>query len=136
MRARRHAAWRSWPACLAAGLLVALAAACAPVYDGEPILGPLDTSDPQVALGQVVFAAQCDQCHPNGTRGIGLGIVNKPLPGFVIWAQVRSGLGQMPAFSEAEISDRELAAIIAYVDALRERLLEQRPMGSAAGSGG
>lgn len=112
---------------LAVTMLVLLGA-CAPVYQGEPILDPLDTSDPQVALGERVFATNCNLCHPTTSKGIGLGLVNKPLPGFVIRAQVRSGVGQMPAFTEAEISDEELDAIVAYIDAVRARLAEQRPV--------
>lgn len=106
---------------LAFGLLILLYG-CAPAYRGAPILGPLDTSAPEVALGERVFAANCNQCHPGGGRGIGLGITNKPLPDWVIRFQVRNGLGEMPAFSEAEISSGELDAIVAYTNALRERL--------------
>ena len=97
--------------------------ACAPAYRGTPTLEPLGIDDPQVALGQEVFFASCHQCHPGGGKGIGLGITNKPLPDWVIRLQVRNGIGQMPAFSEEEISDAELDALVAYLNALRERLL-------------
>lgn len=111
---------------LAAGLVVALAA-CAPVFDGTAILGPVDTSDPQIALGERVFALQCQACHPNGSVGLGPGITNKPLPGWAVRFQVRVGLGQMPAFPAEEISDAELDAVVAYIHALRAQASRGRP---------
>lgn len=111
---------------VAALVLLALEA-CAPVYQGEAILGPLDTSDPQVAQGERVFAAQCASCHPDGSKGLGLGIINKPLPGWLIAFQVRNGVGAMPAFPPEEIGDEELEAVVAYLHALRERSLEAEP---------
>lgn len=88
-----------------------------------PTPAPLDIDDPQVALGQEVFFANYHQCHTGGSKSLGLGIPNKPLPDWAIRFQVRNGIGQMPAFSEEEISDGELDALIAYLNALRERLL-------------
>lgn len=117
---------------LGAVALLVMLPGCAPVYDSEPILGPLDTSDPRVALGERVFAANCYACHPNASTGIGLSMLNKPLPGWVVRAQVRYGFGQMPAFSKEEIDDAELDAIVAYIGALRDRLEEARV--SAGGS--
>ncbi|HEX7021728.1 MAG TPA: cytochrome c [Trueperaceae bacterium] len=111
---------------LAAGLLVAgLLSACAPAYRGVPLYGPLDTSDPQVALGQRVFDAHCDQCHPGGAGGLGPSLNSRPLPGFVIEFQVRHGLGAMPSFSEEQISDEELDAVVAYLDQLRSRTMQE-----------
>lgn len=109
----------------AAGLLALalLIVACAPAYRGTPTLEPLEIDDPQVALGQKVFFANCHQCHTGGSKSLGLGITNKPLPDWAIRFQVRNGIGQMPAFSEEEISDAELDALVAYLNALRERLL-------------
>lgn len=100
-------------------LFLLLLAACAPAYRGEPIVGPLATSDPQVALGERVFAANCNQCHPGGTQGVGLSLNDKPLPPGIIKFQVRNGLGVMPSFSQAQISDAELDALTAYLLALR-----------------
>ena len=94
---------------------------CAPAYRGEPIAGPLDASDPQVALGQLVFDEHCHQCHPGGAAGLGPGINDKPLPGSLIKFQVRNGLGVMPAFSEEQIMEGELDALVAYMLALREQ---------------
>lgn len=115
----------SWIAQGAVGLFLgALLYGCAPAYRGAPILGPLQPADPQVLLGQQVFDANCHQCHPGGATGLGPGITDKPLPDWAIRYQVRHGLGVMPAFSDDEISERELDAVVAYLNALRERLLE------------
>lgn len=113
-----------------AGLLATLLllGACAPVYDSAPILGPLDTSDPQVELGERAFAFHCGSCHPNASSGVGPSIVNVPVPGWAIRFQVRNGFGQMPAFSEEELPREELDAIVAYIDALRTRLREATPV--------
>lgn len=100
-------------------LSLLLLAACAPAYRGEPIVGPLDISNPQVALGERVFAANCNQCHPGGAQGVGLSLNDKPLPAGIIKFQVRNGLGVMPSFSRARISDEELDALTAYLLALR-----------------
>ncbi|MDC4226474.1 MAG: cytochrome c [Candidatus Manganitrophus sp.] len=57
---------------------------------------------------------------PEGEAGLGPALNNKPLPGWMIRFQVRHGLGAMPAFSEKEISDRELDdLVIAYLKAFR-----------------
>ena len=107
-------------------LALAILAGCAPAYRGEPIVGPLDTLEPQLALGQLVFDRECSQCHPGGAAGLGPGINDKPLPGPLIAFQVRHGLGAMPAFSEEQISEEELDAVVAYLLRLREHGMEER----------
>jgi mono/diheme cytochrome c family protein len=102
-----------------AGLMLLLLVACGPAYRGAPLYGPLESSTPQVAQGKAVFDYHCQQCHPGGDAGLGPGINNKPLPAALIKFQVRNGLGAMPAFSEAEISDVELDALVQYLLELR-----------------
>ena len=80
---------------------------------------PVALSDPQVARGQIVFMNQCNECHPGGSAGLGPGINDKPLPGFLIKTQIRRGLGAMPAFDESEIPDADLDNLIAYLGELR-----------------
>jgi len=101
-------------------LVCLVLAACTPAYRGEPLFGPLDVSETRLALGQRVFDANCHQCHPGGDGGLGPALNNKPLPAGLIWYQVRHGLGAMPAFSEARVSDAELDALIAYLERLRQ----------------
>ena len=74
--------------------------------------------------------ARCHQCHPGGTAGLGPAINNAPLPGGLVKAQVRNGLGAMPGFSQEQISDEELDALVAYIDELstlndRDRVAER-----------
>lgn len=93
-------------------------AACAG-QRSEPLRGPLDISDPQVAKGQVVFMGQCYKCHPGGDAGLGPAINNKPLPGFALRFQTRHGLGAMPPFDKDALPPADMDAVIAYLKALR-----------------
>jgi mono/diheme cytochrome c family protein len=102
---------------LAAGVLAL--AACATARRGEPFTGEHRPPDEKVALGQRSFAANCSACHPGGQQGIGPAINDKPLPVWAIKFQVRHGLGAMPAFSDEEIPDAELDAVVKYLKWLR-----------------
>ncbi len=93
---------------------------------GEPIVGPLRVSEPGIARGQQVFMRECHQCHPGGEAGLGPAINNKPLPGFLVKFQVRTGLGVMPAFSQGEISGEELDHLVDYLKALRNHSGKQQ----------
>jgi mono/diheme cytochrome c family protein len=93
--------------------------ACGSARRSEPLVGPLPLASPAVARGQQVFMVHCYQCHPGGDAGLGPAINDKPLPGFMIRLQVRSGLGAMPAFSEQDISRDELGDLVLYLKALR-----------------
>ena len=105
------------PNLLVAGIL--LAAACGTARRGAPLTGEHEPPTPEIALGQRVFDANCAQCHPGGTQGLGPALNNKPLPGWLIRFQVRNGLGAMPAFSEEEIPDEQLEALTEYLVWLR-----------------
>lgn len=120
-------------ACAAAALLIPLAAAsitvpgCGSARRDEPLVGPvyfsMEGTDAaqaaQVERGREVFARHCYQCHPGGAAGLAPAINDKPLPEAMIKFQVRNGLGAMPAFDEERISDADLDAVVAYLDALR-----------------
>ena len=92
---------------------------CGASRRNTPYTRELVASDPQVALGERVFAAHCHQCHPGGAGGLGPAINDKPLPVALISTQVRKGLGAMPAFQPDEIPDEQVDAIAAYLKALR-----------------
>ena len=96
------------------------ATGCSSARRSEPIKGPLVIDDQQLAIGQRAFMTSCHQCHPGGMAGLGPAINNKPLPGFMIKMQSRVGLGAMPGFSSAELSDEDLNAIVVYLKALRK----------------
>ena len=100
---------------------VALTACGGSTRRSETIQGqaaPIVSKD-QIA-GQRVFMKNCNQCHPLGEGGLGPPINNKPFPAAMIEAKVRTGLGgDMPPFSDKEISSRELDQLVAYLEALR-----------------
>lgn len=110
-----------------------LVAGCGSARRDVPFTGPHTPPDERIAVGQRVFASDCNGCHPGGTQGIGPALNNKPLPGWLIRFQVREGLGSMPAFSDEEISDADLDALVAYLVWLR-RLPVRRPL-EAQGTG-
>jgi mono/diheme cytochrome c family protein len=93
--------------------------ACRSVRRGEPIAGPLNVSDPAVERGRLAFAEHCYKCHPGGEGGLGPSLNDKPLPRFLMKAQVRLGLGVMPSFNKKTIPTPELDDLMKYVLALR-----------------
>jgi mono/diheme cytochrome c family protein len=93
--------------------------ACGTARRGEPTQEPILIQDPQVLQGQRVFMAYCHQCHPRGEAGLGPGLNDKPLPGFLIRFQVRNGLGAMPAFPPEVIPPDELDSLVTYLAVLR-----------------
>lgn len=101
-------------------LIVVVLPACSSSKN-SPNLGAMEITDESVQRGQLVFDANCHSCHMKGQGGMAPAFNNKPLPKFLIKFQVRHGLGVMPAFSEEQISDRELEDLANYVAALRER---------------
>lgn len=111
----------------AAALLVAASSACGPSYRGEPVYGPLSPVDPQVASGERLFMRHCHECHPGGSTGLAPALNDRPAPGWLIRFQVRHGLGAMPAFDEARISDDELDDVIAYLLRLRAQQPREAP---------
>lgn len=117
--------------------LVAISAllidACTTARVGVPLSEPVRLG-PIEEQGQVVFMRYCNQCHPNGSAGLGPAINNKPLPGAVIRAQVRQGFGAMPPFGEDEISDQELSTLVEYLVALRQAYFAQGEEREAADS--
>jgi mono/diheme cytochrome c family protein len=103
----------------ATGIAATLVTGCGPQRRDEPFTQRLQPDDPTVAAGQRLFSQHCYQCHPGGSAGLGPAINDKPLPVGLMKTQVRKGLGAMPAFSQAEISDDELVDVIRYLKALR-----------------
>jgi mono/diheme cytochrome c family protein len=94
-------------------------ASCGTARRGAPLTGEHDPPTLEIALGQRVFDANCAQCHPGGTQGLGPALNNKPLPGWLIRFQVRNGLRVMPSFSKQEIPDEQLDALVEYLIWLR-----------------
>lgn len=69
--------------------------------------------------GRILFNNHCATCHPEGLSGLGLAIVNKPLPKILIKFQIRNGIGVMPAFDEKKLSDDQVENIAEYLLYLR-----------------
>lgn len=101
-------------------LLVPTLFACGSARRSEPITAPLVLDDIEFA-GRRVFQHSCYTCHIQGEGGLGPSLNEKALPAFAIRFQVRHGWGAMPAFTADEISDEDLDALVAYVQALRHR---------------
>lgn len=100
---------------------------CGTARRGAPLTGEHVPPNAAIANGQRVFDANCTQCHPGGTQGLGPAINNKPLPGWLMRFQVRNGLGVMPSFSEEEIPPEELEALTKYLVWLRRLEWRETP---------
>jgi mono/diheme cytochrome c family protein len=111
---------RAWSASVALLSLALVATSCGTARRGEPIVGPLALS-PAAMRGEQVFMRNCHECHPKGEAALAPSLNDKPLPDFLVRLQVRYGLGAMPEFGPDQISDAELADLIAYLDALRRQ---------------
>lgn len=93
--------------------------ACAGARRSEPFAPELQLSTAEEVRGEIVFAQQCAQCHPNGEAGLGPAINDRPVPRALIATQIRLGVGAMPAFDEDTLSDDDVDAVTAYLVALR-----------------
>lgn len=93
-------------------------AGCSSPRRAEPIIGPI-TLDESARKGRMVYEQHCFRCHSQGEGGLAPSLNDKPLPRFLMRAQVRVGLGAMPSFSEKHISDQEMEALLDYLVALR-----------------
>jgi mono/diheme cytochrome c family protein len=100
-------------ACLASVLAAACSSPASEPLAGRPAL------DAEARHGERVFMRHCHACHPGGEAGLAPGLADKPLPRALMRLQVRTGVGAMPAFSEEELSSRDLDALLDYVAALR-----------------
>ena len=65
--------------------------------------------------GMKLFMRNCNKCHPGGEQGKGPSLNDKSLPNFLIHMQVRTGRGDMPRFTEEQISKDQLKQITAFV---------------------
>ena len=115
----------SWSRTTAMAALALLAlttvTSCGSARRGAPFVGERTPPNAKLALGEQVFDRNCSQCHPGGEAGLGPSLNNKPLPQFAVHIQVRNGVGAMPRFSSAEISDAQLSAVTSYMVWLRKQ---------------
>ena len=101
-----------------ASLLLVIGLACGPAQRGEPHGPPISTVVTETH-GKQLFQRFCYKCHPNGEAGLGPALNNKAMPEFAVEAQIRKGVGAMPAFGHHVISDADVRAIADYVTELR-----------------
>lgn len=100
-------------------LALILALGCGSARRGEPVAGPKPPARGDLARGQALFFAYCNQCHPGGEGGLGPALNNKPAPALAVRMQIRNGFGAMPAFDPHELSDDDVDSIVKYVFLLR-----------------
>ena len=105
---------------LAATITLAGLSSCGSERRSAAMIGPFVPNTAAETNGRRVFLEFCHQCHPNGESGLGPAVNDKPVPDVAIRAQVREGLGAMPAFGEREIPARDLDDLLAYMTALRD----------------
>jgi mono/diheme cytochrome c family protein len=85
-----------------------------------PVVATLSSS---AQAGQAIFSASCNACHPNGEAGIGPQLYgadfNKTFGNDTTLAQfIRTGKGNMPAFTPGQITDAQMTDLIAYLRSL------------------
>jgi mono/diheme cytochrome c family protein len=96
----------------------------------NPSAGPPPPGD--AAAGQRVVASQCNSCHPGANAGIGPALYG---PQFgerypddaQLAAVIRQGRGGMPGFTADQLSDQDLADVIAYMRGLGSGAIAPEP---------
>lgn len=96
--------------------------ACGATRSSAPELPSVPLADTSLERGKRIYDANCLSCHAQGEGGMGPALNNKPLPEFLVRFQVRHGIGAMPAFSDEQLSDRDLHHLARYVTALRKAM--------------
>jgi len=85
------------------------------------------TAKPGIASGKALFVTQCGGCHLD--RGFGTRVLSRRVPegqamlearedlnAMYVTTVVRHGIGSMPQFRKAELSDADLNAIATYLE--------------------
>lgn len=67
--------------------------------------------------GKTLFNSLCNACHPNGKAGVGPAVTG--LSEEAVRATTRKGKGSMPGFSETQVSEGQLAELVAYIKSLK-----------------
>lgn len=78
-----------------------------------------ELTDEQLAEGRQIYVQYCQSCHPDGSRGAGPRLENRPIPAPIIYDRVRNGRRAMPAFGREQIDEREMESLVGYVISLR-----------------
>jgi mono/diheme cytochrome c family protein len=75
--------------------------------------GPIASADAE--RGREIFAAHCDDCHPDGGEDVGPSLTADAHSPAQIRKQIREGSGRMKPFPEKRLSDDDLEHILAYL---------------------
>ena len=75
--------------------------------------------------GEEVFSRNCAGCHPGGRKGLGPALGRPMARGLVVF-QLRRGNNLMPAFSEEQISERDLEALLGHLEKFKREHEERR----------
>jgi mono/diheme cytochrome c family protein len=107
-----------------------------PIVSATPVAAsqssPAAVGNGDAAAGQAVLTRLCNSCHPNANAGIGPALYG---PQFAdrypddaaIAAVIRQGKGGMPAFSTSQLSDQDLADVVAYMRGLGSGAIAPEP---------
>jgi mono/diheme cytochrome c family protein len=117
--ARSVASMIAW-ACMGGAMMTVIIGCQPTARRPNQIPSPVLRTRPPLAEGQRVFMQHCNQCHVGGAAGLGPSLNEKPLPGFLVKLQVRSGLGAMPSFSARQISGSQLDDVVRYIKYLHD----------------
>jgi mono/diheme cytochrome c family protein len=103
-----------------------------PLVSASPAASALPVSSGDAAAGQAVFARLCTSCHPNANAGIGPALYGTAFADrypddAAVAAVIRQGKGGMPAFSSAQLSDQDVATVIAYLRGLSSGTVAPEP---------
>lgn len=102
-------------------------AACGSARRSEPLMGPVVAVEAAQERGKIVFAQNCNRCHPGGEAGLGPALNGLRSPRSTQRRRVRHGPGRMPSFDRNQISDEQLDELLSYLALLRSH-------GNAAGA--
>jgi mono/diheme cytochrome c family protein len=83
---------------------------------GQPLAG-------NASVGQRLFLVQCNACHPGASAGIGPAVRGQQLAEHYVEdgslaTAIRQGTGDMRPFPPDQLSDQELADVVAYLRGL------------------
>ena len=99
--------------------------ASAPTQLAIPTLAspPVAQASGDASVGKATFLKTCFGCHPNGNAAIGPALYGAAFAArypdnAALEAVIRGGRGGMPAFNSSQLTDDDLANIIAYVRAI------------------
>ena len=94
-----------------------------PLSRASPAAAALTSPASGDPAGQQVFATQCNTCHPNANAGIGPALHGSAFASrypddATLVGVIRRGKGGMPPFPADQLSDPDLANLVAYLRSL------------------